>query len=629
MVACFKKLALVVLIFISLLAGIANSEDIELYNNGGVIRGNVFNENGHPLNNAQVVIYNNLRNAVDSVRTSMGGKFEIWLKSGQYFISASAYNYCRQYYPGTYLFDDAQTIDIYPAQIKGVAFNLISGGMISGEVYTSADAVPTEFLITAIKIDQPHKNWQTTERFVVSYHGDYCLEGLLSGYYKVVIRGCSYQTLYYDDVLTLNEAEIIPVISGEVSSGIDFTLIRPGIGKINGRVINIASFLPIRGAEICAYQWHYLESEPNNAITLTNENGEFELELTGGYYYITAAIESGTNLNDVIRVYYDRCYDQSLAMPVEVEANEVISGIDFNVDLAKNYNLALDGFLVDHDSGEPIQDARLTVINSITGEPVSTGNSDCNGDFIIRNLLSGSYLVKVEGPGLVTSFWPNVFDWQDAEAVIMGNTNQTLCNGGAITQDYGTPGFIIAGTVNGSDGPLKNVRIYAINTFDGRVAYTQSNGVGEYQITSGLYNGDYMIFADLFGYDGEYYPEIIHLDLLQAPLFADVDFYLEPMFVDINTITNLPFSTKLMGNYPNPFNSTTEILFSMDRHDNTQVEIYNIIGQIVDVVPVITEPGLNSITWNARTLSGGNVASGVYFYRIDGSPEIRKMLFLK
>jgi hypothetical protein len=38
---------------------------------------------------------------------------------------------------------------------------------------------------------------------------------------------------------------------------------------------------------------------------------------------------------------------------------------------------------------------------------------------------------------------------------------------------------------------------------------------------------------------------------------------------------------------------------------------------------------VNSVVWNSGSPGGNGVASGVYFYRVAGSPEIRKMLLVK
>ena len=86
--------------------------------------------------------------------------------------------------------------------------------------------------------------------------------------------------------------------------------------------------------------------------------------------------------------------------------------------------------------------------------------------------------------------------------------------------------------------------------------------------------------------------------------------------------------TRLNGNYPNPFNPTTTISFSLtaDNAKNAEIEIFNIKGQKVETHQITNSPN-QQIVWNAD-----NHASGVYFYKliVDGKPvDTRKMILLK
>lgn len=84
--------------------------------------------------------------------------------------------------------------------------------------------------------------------------------------------------------------------------------------------------------------------------------------------------------------------------------------------------------------------------------------------------------------------------------------------------------------------------------------------------------------------------------------------------------------------YPNPFNPTTNITYSLPKDGFTKASIYNIRGQLVKTL--INEPlnsGNHRISWNGLDNQGIKQASGVYFVRIehDGKSSVRKMLMLK
>lgn len=94
----------------------------------------------------------------------------------------------------------------------------------------------------------------------------------------------------------------------------------------------------------------------------------------------------------------------------------------------------------------------------------------------------------------------------------------------------------------------------------------------------------------------------------------------------------LPEEFVLKQNYPNPFNPTTTIEFSLPQTSEVVLRIYNLRGEVVNTLMQGTQsPGVKSVTWDGSDDRGRQVASGLYFYRLDIGTftEIRKMTFLK
>ncbi len=95
----------------------------------------------------------------------------------------------------------------------------------------------------------------------------------------------------------------------------------------------------------------------------------------------------------------------------------------------------------------------------------------------------------------------------------------------------------------------------------------------------------------------------------------------------------LVVKTELHGNYPNPFNPTTTISFSVAQTSSfVNLEVFNIKGQKVKtLVDKILLAGKHSIVWNGIDNNSKNVASGIYFYKFktDNFSKIKKMLLLK
>jgi hypothetical protein len=74
---------------------------------------------------------------------------------------------------------------------------------------------------------------------------------------------------------------------------------------------------------------------------------------------------------------------------------------------------------------------------------------------------------------------------------------------------------------------------------------------------------------------------------------------------------------ELAQNFPNPFNPSTTIEYSVQTTDNIQIKIYNSLGQLVTTLLNETKtPGEYSILWNGKDDSNFLVSSGAYFYQI-------------
>jgi flagellar hook assembly protein FlgD len=98
----------------------------------------------------------------------------------------------------------------------------------------------------------------------------------------------------------------------------------------------------------------------------------------------------------------------------------------------------------------------------------------------------------------------------------------------------------------------------------------------------------------------------------------------------------IPISTKLNGNYPNPFNPTTSIKYALHEDARTCIEIFNIKGQKVKtLVDKRQSAGYHTIMWNGKDNSGKTAASGLYFYKMlsEGNSgrytSTKKMILLK
>ena len=95
----------------------------------------------------------------------------------------------------------------------------------------------------------------------------------------------------------------------------------------------------------------------------------------------------------------------------------------------------------------------------------------------------------------------------------------------------------------------------------------------------------------------------------------------------------IPNTYSLSQNFPNPFNPSTTIEYGLPEKSTVRLRIFNILGQqVATLYDGEQSAGYQKVQWNA------NVASGVYFYRIEANSvsdpakhlfDTKKMLLLR
>jgi hypothetical protein len=94
----------------------------------------------------------------------------------------------------------------------------------------------------------------------------------------------------------------------------------------------------------------------------------------------------------------------------------------------------------------------------------------------------------------------------------------------------------------------------------------------------------------------------------------------------------LPAEFSLSNNYPNPFNPETKIGYFIPKACQVKLEVFNILGQRVrTLIDEAQTAGKKEVTWDGRDESGNEVASGVYFYKLQAGDfaQTKKMVLMK
>ena len=93
-----------------------------------------------------------------------------------------------------------------------------------------------------------------------------------------------------------------------------------------------------------------------------------------------------------------------------------------------------------------------------------------------------------------------------------------------------------------------------------------------------------------------------------------------------------PEAIGLAPNYPNPFNSSTRIIYRLAKSGPVRLEIFNTLGQpLRTLVDEVQAAGRYQVHWEARDQRGAAVAAGVYLTRLvyPGGVETRRVVHLK
>ncbi len=98
--------------------------------------------------------------------------------------------------------------------------------------------------------------------------------------------------------------------------------------------------------------------------------------------------------------------------------------------------------------------------------------------------------------------------------------------------------------------------------------------------------------------------------------------------IGINSLnSSIPEKFCLDQNFPNPFNPTTKINYSLPTTQNLILKIFDVLGrEVIELVNEKQNAGNYSVTFDGSGLSGG-----VYFYKLEAGDfvEVKKMILIK
>ncbi len=121
---------------------------------------------------------------------------------------------------------------------------------------------------------------------------------------------------------------------------------------------------------------------------------------------------------------------------------------------------------------------------------------------------------------------------------------------------------------------------------------------------------------------GRYYYRLRQVDLNNTHTYSQT----------IDIAVQAPESFSLRPNYPNPFNPSTTISYTLPHAGHVELMVYNTQGELVKrMVDDFQEAGFHSVLWHGDDGAGFKVPSGIYYCRLKSTAGVqtRRMTLLK
>jgi len=260
-----------------------------------------------------------------------------------------------------------------------------------------------------------------------------------------------------------------------------------------------------------------------------------------------------------------------------------------------------------------------------TPEAYKTTSSGSSDVFALKLSPSGNELLYSTFIGGKT-MGGSVSDNEIGLGIVVDNIGNAYITGFTSTNDFPTTPDAYDSSYGGGD---YDAFICKLNPNGSELSYSTYIGGGKKDMGRGIAidnNGSVFIAGTTESWDFPVTENAFdknRKDLFVCKLNIDTVHYTEE---------NNPRLFLLKQPYPNPFNTSTTISFSLPVSGFTQLVIYNIAGQkIRELVSETMTAGIYNVTWDGKDDSGNTVSSGIYFSRLSSGKlvDYNRMLLMK
>ncbi len=397
---------------------------------------------------------------------------------------------------GTIDCKEAAPLTVIAGQItSGTDFVLDKGGAISGKITISGG--PSDIWVNASSICGE----TFYGRVEADTAGNYSLAGLPPGdYYISTDDGDGkYAAKWWnsgDGAANCNEAAAVTVVTGQATSGINFSLTENGI--ISGKITATNDDQPI--SDVCVYVRDHCGENIYGQGGTDTEGNYLIPGVTPGAYYVFSYVSCVTQQNYVNEWWDngDGTTDCNGAASVTVTAGQTFPNINFQ--LAQGS--AISGKITT-GGGQVIPNIKVNAWDICMENWYGEGQTDADGKYLISGLSEGDYFILTDASDSQQNYMDEW--WDSAEGT--ANCNEAAPVAVVMGQITADIDFMLneGGTISGkitanNDQPVSNVCVGAAGSLCGE-PYTgsQTDDEGNYLI-SGLSPGSYYVLTDVSCY---------------------------------------------------------------------------------------------------------------------------------
>lgn len=564
--------------------------------------------------NADTVLY--------STHSDSLGKFNFpSITAGTYTLHASKEGYHTRIIPNLQLMQNTDNVMVYMEQAATGQTAMVKGKVLYDVVQTPVAGVKIEFM--------PLNGPTVTGSFSThtGIDGRYTIS-LPAGSYVVsatvaYASGAVYKE-YFDNKLNVAEADIVQLQPNQLREGLNFGIpyiLNPPTVLIKGKVTDTLG-TPLAEASVTLW----IAGDSLNLSTVTGTDGRYMFSLTN-HPAASVAYRVSARKNGYKVEFYNNKPTFAQADIITIAGDTVISDINFSLERAANTTLnRISGTVYsqsDSNANTPLPLAIVLAMRN-TQQDVLVTFTGSDGSYAFENTAPGAYYILFVAPGYVPEFYDNAMMWENATAV-QANGNVTGINAVLSPVVSNTNPGIVTGTIKDLTGsPLSEVYVAVLDQSNQVIGYSLTNAQGVYSI-SGLTAGMYTLQASKVEYNS--YSGQMQFDPGNG-LTNTMNVTLSPALTSAGELPEeVPGTFIVHANYPNPFNPSTTIRFSLPAAGQVDIVIYNSLGTVVaDLGSADFHAGDNSVKFEA-----GNLPSGIYFYRIsNGNKQFTgKMMLLK